>query len=104
MRDTGKQRSLPSGDGKNELTLVSAVLCVSGALDMVAPVVANHHLRVCHAALCLAREMNLPADTVEQICLAALLTTLACFPCRSGSIRWDSTAMTSSTPNSATGC
>lgn len=73
MRDTDGQRPLPSGDGKNELTLVSAVLCVSGALDMVAPVVANHHLRVCHAALCLAREMNLPADTVEQICLAALL-------------------------------
>lgn len=61
------------GSGGGQLTLVSAVLCLSSALDMVAPVVANHHLRVCHAAGSLAVEMGLSQRSVEDVCLACLL-------------------------------
>ena len=47
--------------------------CLSSAMDLVNPRLVNHHKQVAYVALCIARELNLPADQQTDLVYAGLL-------------------------------
>ena len=47
--------------------------CLSSAMDLVNPKLVNHHKQVAYVALCIARELNLPADQQTDLVYAGLL-------------------------------
>jgi HD-GYP domain-containing protein (c-di-GMP phosphodiesterase class II) len=49
------------------------VLCLSRAMDLVSPAVAEHHRRVACLATMLARELGFPADETQELATAAAL-------------------------------
>lgn len=53
------------------VSLLDLVACFSEALDLISPVVANHHKQVAYIAYNIARELNLPAKEIKDIALAA---------------------------------
>ena len=53
--------------------LFDLVLCVSDAVDLVSPNVAQHHKQVAYLAQAIAREMGVPHDTRHEIVLAGML-------------------------------
>ncbi|TCL72427.1 HD domain-containing protein [Hydrogenispora ethanolica] len=59
-----KELKVPLGD---------LIFCLSDAIDLISPSIANHHKRVAYIALNLALEMNLPAEERKQLVIASLL-------------------------------
>jgi len=55
------------------LTLSETVLALSAALDLVSPLLANHHRRVAYLAVTLAHETGFPANRQHDVLLAGLL-------------------------------
>lgn len=53
------------------ISLLDMVASFSEALDLVSPVVANHHKQVAYIAFSIARELNLPTQETMEIALAA---------------------------------
>ncbi len=53
--------------------LFDLVLCISQAVDLVSPVLVNHHRRVGYITLALAEELKLSAEERKQLALAAIL-------------------------------
>jgi HD-GYP domain-containing protein (c-di-GMP phosphodiesterase class II) len=49
------------------------VLCLSRAMDLVSPAVAEHHRRVAYLSTMLARELGLPAEEARELATAAAL-------------------------------
>ncbi len=49
------------------------VLCISQAVDLVSPLLVNHHKRVGYITLALAEELKLPPEQRKQLALAAIL-------------------------------
>jgi len=60
-------------------SLFSLVHSFSTALDLVSPVLVNHHLRVAYVASELSRQLNLPSDQEEQIIMASALHDIGAF-------------------------
>ena len=54
-----------------EISLGDLVFAVSAALDLVSPVVANHHLKVSRIARAIAHRLGLPASVQRDLLLAA---------------------------------
>jgi HD-GYP domain-containing protein (c-di-GMP phosphodiesterase class II) len=55
------------------LPLFDLVACVSGAIDLFSPLVANHHMRVASVASAIAEQMGLPADVQDDLLMAGAL-------------------------------
>ncbi|HUW59449.1 MAG TPA: HD domain-containing phosphohydrolase [Candidatus Bathyarchaeia archaeon] len=55
------------------LPLFDLVTCVSGAIDLFSPLVANHHMRVASVASAIAEQMGLPPDVQNDLLLAGAL-------------------------------
>ncbi len=49
------------------------ILCLSEAVDLVSPLVADHHKRVSYVSYSLCKEMGWPEDTCKQVCIAGAL-------------------------------
>ena len=62
-----------------EVRLGDLVFAVSSALDLISPVVANHHLRTARIARAVAGQINLPAAERTDILLAAALHDCGAF-------------------------
>lgn len=60
-------------------SLFSLVHSFSTALDLVSPVLVNHHLRVAYIASELSRQLNLPSNQEEQIIMASALHDIGAF-------------------------
>jgi len=56
--------------------LFEMIRCLSQAVDLVSPVMADHHKRVAHTAVSLAREMKLPEENVRDLAISAALHDL----------------------------
>ena len=61
------------------LPLFDLVTCVSGAIDLFSPLVANHHMRVASVASAIAEQMGLPADVQNDLLLAGALHDIGGF-------------------------
>ncbi|NLB88974.1 MAG: HD domain-containing protein [Syntrophomonadaceae bacterium] len=55
---------------KLKLNLFEIILGLSEALDLVSPIVANHHKRVAYIAGAIGQEIGLPEDIQRQLVLA----------------------------------
>jgi HD-GYP domain-containing protein (c-di-GMP phosphodiesterase class II) len=60
---------------KNEspILLFDMILCLSQAVDLVSPMVADHHKRVAYIAYSIAREMNLSQPKIRDLVIAGAL-------------------------------
>ncbi|MGE5605272.1 MAG: HD domain-containing protein, partial [Bacteroidota bacterium] len=56
-----------------KISLIELATCITSALDLVSPLVMNHHKRVAYIAFRLAKELKLPLEESKRIVLAALL-------------------------------
>jgi len=56
-----------------KISLIELASCVSNALDLISPLVMNHHKRVAYIAFRIADELKLPQEESNRIILAALL-------------------------------
>jgi HD-GYP domain-containing protein (c-di-GMP phosphodiesterase class II) len=54
-------------------SMFEMILCLSQAVDLVSPLVADHHKRVTYIASCLAKELGLPEHEIRDIVVAAAL-------------------------------
>lgn len=55
------------------IQLFEMIRCLSQAIDLVSPIMADHHRRVVHIALSIAREMGLPPDKIRDLAIAGAL-------------------------------
>lgn len=55
------------------IRLFEMIRCLSQAIDLVSPILADHHRRVAHIAVSLAREMGLPPDKIRTLAIAGAL-------------------------------
>lgn len=62
-----KQKSIP------ETPIIDLVLCLSEAVDLVSPLVADHHRRTAQVAFGLAGQMGLPEKDIQDVVMAAAL-------------------------------
>jgi response regulator RpfG family c-di-GMP phosphodiesterase len=60
---------------KNEfpVSLFDMIFCLSQAVDLVSPMVADHHKRVAYIAFSIAREMDLPNEKIRELTIAGAL-------------------------------
>jgi HD-GYP domain-containing protein (c-di-GMP phosphodiesterase class II) len=58
---------------ESHVRLFDLVMSLSTAADLVSPAVANHGKRVAYIALCLARQVGLPAQDLHDLALAGAL-------------------------------
>lgn len=49
------------------------IRCLSQAVDLVSPVLADHHKRVAHIAVSIAREIGLPKDKIRDLAISGAL-------------------------------
>lgn len=61
------------------LPLFDLVSCISGAVDLMSPLVANHHMRVASIASAIAERMGLPGDVQNDLLLAGALHDIGGF-------------------------
>ena len=64
---------------ENEFSIFDFALCMSEAIDMVYPLLNNHHKKVAYISYNIAKEMNLPDDELKDTVLAALLHDIGAF-------------------------
>jgi hypothetical protein len=62
-----KKKNLP------EAPIIDLVLCLSEAVDLVSPLVADHHRRTAQVAFGLATQMRLPEKDIQDVVMAAAL-------------------------------
>lgn len=62
-----KKKNLP------EAPIIDLVLCLSEAVDLVSPLVADHHRRTAQVAFGLATQMRLPEKDIQDVVIAAAL-------------------------------
>lgn len=55
------------------ISLIELASCISNALDLISPLVVNHHKRVAYISFRIAQELKLTQDETTRIILAALL-------------------------------
>lgn len=62
------------------------VLCLARAIDFLHPAISEHHLRAAYIASCLAEELALGSETIQDVLIAGALHDLAaaCSPAWSG--------------------
>jgi len=53
-----------------KISLFDMVSCISSVVDMVNPLIVDHHKQVAYIALCIARELKLPLDQQQDLVLA----------------------------------
>jgi len=63
----------------HEISIYDFVCALAEAVDLVSPVLNNHHKRVTYISCCLALEMNLPTDDIQDIVLASMLHDIGAF-------------------------
>ena len=65
----------PEAAMKNEfpVSLFDMIFCLSQAVDLVSPMVADHHKRVAYIAFSIAREMALPNEKIRDLTIAGAL-------------------------------
>jgi HD-GYP domain-containing protein (c-di-GMP phosphodiesterase class II) len=61
------------------LPLFDLLTCVSGAVDLFCPLVANHHMRVASVAAAIAEQLGLPPDSQNDLLLASTLHDIGGF-------------------------
>jgi len=64
---------------ENEFSIFDFALCMSEAIDMVFPLLNNHHKKVAYISYNIAKEMELPDDELRDTVLAALLHDIGAF-------------------------
>ena len=64
---------------ENEFSIFDFAMCMSEAIDLVFPLLNNHHKKVAYISYNIAKEMNLPDDEVKDTVLAALLHDIGAF-------------------------
>jgi len=64
---------------ENELSVFDFASCISEAIDLVFPVLNNHHKKVAYIAYNIAKEMKLPDNDTRDIVLAAILHDIGAF-------------------------
>ncbi len=55
------------------IQLFEMIRCLSQAVDLVSPIIADHHRRVAHIAVSIAREMGLSPEKVRDLAIAGAL-------------------------------
>ena len=55
------------------ISLFDIVICFSDAVDLVSPVLANHHKQVAYIAFNIAKEMDLPEEEQNELALAGAM-------------------------------
>lgn len=63
--------------------LFDMVVSLSNALDLIDPVLVNHHKKVAYIAASIATHADLPKDEQNNILLAGLLHDIGCFSLKS---------------------
>ena len=64
---------------ENEISIYDFVCAISEAIDLVSPVLNDHHKRVAYIAFCIAQEMNLRSNEVQDIVMASMLHDIGAF-------------------------
>ena len=64
---------------ENEFSIFDFALCMSEAIDLVFPLLNNHHKKVAYISYNIAREMGLPDEDLKDTVLAALLHDIGAF-------------------------
>jgi HD-GYP domain-containing protein (c-di-GMP phosphodiesterase class II) len=54
---------------------------ISEAIDLVSPVLNDHHKKVAYISYSIAKEMNLPNKEIRDIVLGAILHDIGAFTC-----------------------
>jgi HD-GYP domain-containing protein (c-di-GMP phosphodiesterase class II) len=69
-----------------DVNLFDMVLCLARAIDFLHPTISEHHLRTAYIASCLAEELSLDSETIQEVLIAGALHDLAaaCSPAWSG--------------------
>lgn len=69
-----------------DVNLFDMVLCFARAIDFLHPAISEHHLRVAYIASCLAEELALGSEPIQDVLIAGALHDLAaaCSPAWSG--------------------
>ena len=63
------------------IDLMDLVSGVSDAIDLISPLLVNHHSRVAYGAYAIAHDLGLPNRHVNEIALAAILHDIGAFSC-----------------------
>jgi HD-GYP domain-containing protein (c-di-GMP phosphodiesterase class II) len=58
---------------EHPIRLFEMIRCLSQAIDLVSPILADHHKRVTHIAVSIARERGLPPDKIRDLAIAGAL-------------------------------
>ncbi len=66
-----------------KVPLSDLIFCLSDAIDLISPFIANHHKRVAYIALNIALELNLSISERSQLVLAGLLHDCGCLNLKS---------------------
>ena len=64
---------------ENEILVYDFVGAISEAVDLVSPVLNNHHKRVAYLSFSIAQEIGLPNDEIQDIILASMLHDIGSF-------------------------
>ena len=64
---------------EHEISVFDFVSSISEAIDLVSPLLNNHHKKVAYISYSIAKEMNLPNDEIKDIVLAAMLHDIGSF-------------------------
>ena len=64
---------------ENEISIYDFVCAISEAVDLVSPVLNDHHKRVAYISCCIAQEMNLKNNEIHDIVMAAMLHDIGAF-------------------------
>ena len=58
---------------ENEISINDFVSAISEAIELVSPILNNHHKRTAYISYSIAQKMGIPNDTIKDIVLAAML-------------------------------
>ena len=64
---------------ENEILINEFVWAISEAVELISPVINNHHKKVAYISSNIAREMGLPNDEMQNIVLASMLHDIGVF-------------------------
>ena len=58
---------------EHNIPIIDIILSISSAIDLIDPVITNHHKRVAYISYSIAKEMDLPDKQIKDLVLASLL-------------------------------
>ena len=65
---------------ENQISIYDFVWAISEAIDLAVPVLNRHHKKVAYIASCIAQEMGLSNDDIQDIILASMLHDIGALP------------------------